>query len=797
MVVVKKTAAVAATATTVLLSASSALAATTPAASPAPENLRLQVTAEGNVNYFLRDQTTAAQVLFTDTQNATSSKPSRFVAALPAGNSGLVSYFLPLNDTSNNAFTVTLVNGTLQSATGEDKKVGVKGSMAFSKNAQMGVTVMGATRASRDYVEGRGVMHEIFNYTLNAQYNETYFQLNRKWINSSKTMDFTFVAGDNMRFQVTPSTTNAPPNIQFLLKGDGPGYAQWSVLCNETGFAGLPASDLFLPENAASSYPTSGTGSDPAALKNALKGLNDGTNEIAKQVSFLAYADKFTAGGWRFLTYFGRDTLFSLRLLMPILKTEAIEAALGAVIARTNPQDGTLCHEETIGDYASFININNNQSWKGDTPEFDYKMVDTDMLLLPVLSHYFLELPQGKNRASALLSKTSDFANGTTYAALLEKNVDRIFNHTAAFAQNPVASNLIAFRPNMPVGNWWDSNQGTGYGPIAFDNNVAYAPSCLRAIQALAEAGIIKSSYAKTASEYATVWESKAEDFFKYTVDASTATKRLDTFVQSANLTSSLLYGDGSLNTTTSSSSTPSAKDVTFYSLSLKESDQIPVLHSDLGFALLMRTNISASLLRGVVTALQPYPRGLLTNIGMLIANPAYSPNTSHTDLFSRGAYHGTVVWSFQQAIMAAGLQRQLNFCGGDAATPQVDFNRPPTSTSKPEWCSDTQLVSDLKRSQTQLWQAIKGVPRETLFSELWSYVYDADKGRFGTIGLGALSPEGTEADAIQLWSFTFLALADPTMPIGGVSDGAVRSAASGVVGAVVVGVVGAVVAFL
>jgi len=83
-------------------------------------------------------------------------------------------------------------------------------------------------------------------------------------------------------------------------------------------------------------------------------------------VSFLTYADKFTAGGWRFITvcsnfvhefsssnaillkYFGRDSMIALRLLMPTLTPDAIESALGAVIERANTT-GALCHEETIG----------------------------------------------------------------------------------------------------------------------------------------------------------------------------------------------------------------------------------------------------------------------------------------------------------------------------------------------------------------------------------------------------------------------------------------------------------------
>jgi hypothetical protein len=156
MMIINKAAAIAATA---LLSASSVLAAI---GRSAIEDLRLQVTAEGNVNYFLRDETTAAQVLFTSSQNATSTGVRRFLAAFPAGNSGSVTYFLPLNATSG-AFTVDLVNGTLQSTTGEYEMVGVKGSMVFSKDAEMGVTIIGATRAVRDYVEGGGVMNESEN----------------------------------------------------------------------------------------------------------------------------------------------------------------------------------------------------------------------------------------------------------------------------------------------------------------------------------------------------------------------------------------------------------------------------------------------------------------------------------------------------------------------------------------------------------------------------------------------------------------------------------------------------------
>lgn len=59
---------------------------------------------------------------------------------------------------------------------------------------------------------------------------------------------------------------------------------------------------------------------------------------------------------------------------MPLLTSEAIESALGAVIERTN-STGALCHEETVGDYASFVNMGNNRSDLGNQPYYDYKYV--------------------------------------------------------------------------------------------------------------------------------------------------------------------------------------------------------------------------------------------------------------------------------------------------------------------------------------------------------------------------------------------------------------------------------------
>lgn len=125
--------------------------------------------------------------------------------------------------------------------------------------------------------------------------------------------------------------------------------------------------------------------------------------------------------------------------------------------------------DRQIGDYASFVNIQNNQSELGAAPSYNYVMADTDYLLLPSLSHYFLSTPQGANRSEAFLDTTATLQNGT-YRDLLLKNVDHVINMSKPFATNTSCQNLIHIRDTL-VGNWRDSGVGLGHGKIPFDIN--------------------------------------------------------------------------------------------------------------------------------------------------------------------------------------------------------------------------------------------------------------------------------------------------------------------------------------
>ncbi|KAL5521350.1 hypothetical protein ACEPAG_9275 [Sanghuangporus baumii] len=669
-----------------------------------------QITHGGNENYFFRDNLTSAQVLLTSANSSSSLK--RLVIAMPASNSGALTYFLPLdNSTSGSDFTVTLQNNTLESTTDDFDNVGVQANLNFTGNATLGVTIVGAVRTT---------------YESGAQLNVT--------------------PGNN--------GTYTPPTVNILVDETGFGILQMRFFTNETSLTGLSPPDFFLPEG-------SGNGS---ALDTALTGLANGTNQIAQQVSFLTYEDTFLAGGWRFLTYFGRDSMIALRLLMPTLTPEATEASIGSVIERANTT-GALCHEETVGDYASFVNIGNNRSDLGNQPFHDYKMIDTDLFLLPTLEHFFLDLPQGLGRASSFLERNATLQNGT-YGQLLNKTIFYNLGRAIPFAQNSTVSNLLAFRPGQLVGNRCDSNEGTGFGRIPFDVNTALVPASLRATARLARAGIIgnsvsnvtldngtaydaNSTLADVADSIAAVWEERALPFFEVTLEGASAEARLQNFVNQANLSEALL--NDTINAT-------EASNKTFYALSLMEDGSpVEVLHSDLGFNLLYGNNVSQELLQGVVEALQPYPRGLLTNVGMVIANPAYDSNTTNIEVLNNAAYHGTVIWSWQQGIMAAGLQRQLGYCT-NSSNVTVDTNPSPDAT--PTWCSNSMFVQNVSDAQSRLWTSIKGAI-DYVFSEVWTYSFDNSTNTFSVGDISILSAAGTESDAIQLWSYGFLGLLD------------------------------------
>jgi len=453
--------------------------------------------------------------------------------------------------------------------------------------------------------------------------------------------------------------------------------------------------------------------------------LNDKVNaDLRSQqaLRFLSYREKYLAGSWRFDTYFGRDTLMSLRLLMPVLQPPAVEAGIGAVLARLSP-GGEVAHEEDIGEFA-VLRHRKDDGTASSAPVYDYAMIDDDYMLPPVAAAWLLEDPRGRADAQRFLA-----ADG--HGDALVRNLLFVADSSAAFARKPAYSNLIALKPEKPVGQWRDSNEGIGRGRYPYDVNAVWMPAALRAIGGFLQSGLLDAyttpeqrERLRASAARADLWESKAGALFTVRMPQRRAAAQVRSYAAQigvADAAALAALGNDAL---------------AFPAISLDaQGKPVPVLHSDEGFRLLFGNPDAVSLQRDIDTLMRPFPAGLMTDAGLVVANPAYAEKDVWPR-FDKNAYHGTVVWAWQQAVMTAGLQRQLR------------RNDLPSVTR-----------ASLLKAQTRLWQVIQAADAVRT-SELWSWSY-AD-GRYRVEPFGAQGAHEDESNAAQLWSTVFLALAPP-----------------------------------
>jgi hypothetical protein len=435
-------------------------------------------------------------------------------------------------------------------------------------------------------------------------------------------------------------------------------------------------------------------------------------------LSFLSYKEKFLAGSWRFNTYFGRDTLMSVKLLMPVLAPEATEAGLRAVLERLSAA-GEVAHEEGIGEFAVLTHKRDSGSLS-DAPIFDYSMIDGNYLLAPVITEYLLDNPSGKWRAER-------FLRGAAGKALV-RNLRLVVSSAAEFAAAPRYENLIALKPGRNAGQWRDSGDGLGGGRYPYDVNAVLVPAALEATARLLRSELLEPfcgpgdrELLGHAAAEAKAWRQGAPQLFNMTIDHDTAHAAIDSYARRTGVsaTSALTaLGDNA---------------ITFHAIALEASGKpVPVVHSDEGFELLFATPAAAILDRDVESVMRPFPLGLMTDVGMLVANPVFG-EAALQEKFTNHAYHGTVVWSWQQALFASGLARQLK---------RQDLPEP--------------VRQHLLAAQQTLWRAIRA-SRAVQSSELWSWQFEA--GHYVIAPFGASGTDVDESNAAQLWSSVYLAV--------------------------------------
>jgi hypothetical protein len=664
--------------------------ATTPDGQSSP--LSFSVREGRQINAFYRQGPVAAHIVL-DTDHT-----PRLIVAFPAGNSGVGLWF----DAQAAApwGSVEKVEPVSRNAEGGGQLHGVTAEVSIdAPSLTVRQSVLSSVRVLRDY-QDKGTVPEAVAATAQVDGSTVTWRRKRLdgapgYLLSAEVLNGTVAGGDSRP-------------VTFRKTGEGPLRLGITALTGDPPLTTSPA-DAILIANAAND--------------------NRADNRARNTLAFLSYQEKLLAGSWRFNTYFGRDTLMSLRLLMPVLTPTVVEAGLGSVLDRLN-DNGEVAHEEDIGEFAVLRRRAEGSAGAGGAgqaaePIFDYRMIDDDFMLAPVAADYLSGT--STDRAEAFLNRTTPA--GETYRDALLRNFRFVLDQAAPFAERPGVEHLIALRPGELAGEWRDSDNGLGGGTIAYNVNAVFVPAALRAIARLADSDLLDAKKAPAAgldraARMAEVWTTEAPRVFTVSVtpDAARAAVRA--------------YADVvGVDPAPAIASLP-PEPLRFNAVSLHASGEaVRVLNSDDGFALLFLDPPPERVELSVRAMMRPFPAGLLTGAGLVVANAAFA-DPSLQPLFSNQQYHGAVIWSWQQAVLAAGLARQLR---------RTDL--PPATRDL------------LRDAQVRLWNAIKA-GREVQSSELWSWSFA--EGRYRVEPFGQRGGDQTESNAAQLWSTIFLAVAPP-----------------------------------
>ena len=642
--------------------------------------------AEGpNLNSFLRDGPVAAHLLLR------SGTDPRILVAFPAGNSGVGLWFL-----HGTPVTWELI-GRPQPQIAKDARgrplygMTAEARLSGTQDLSFKQAVLSSVRVLRDY-------QALGTFPAAVAANPTIEGSTITWARDR----LDGAAGYRLSIQITRGTLRTD---HVAPASDGKIVLKITALSGEVPLTPLWGSHLL--NNRAQA---------DAAARNVL--------------TFLSYKEKFLAGSWRFNTYFGRDTLMSVRLLMPVLAPEAVDAGLGAVLTRVS-SEGEVAHEEDIGEFAILDHLRTGGE-SSDAPTFNYNMIDGSFMLAPVAAQWLLDDERGRSEAAAFLKQMDGRSdNPMAFGADLVSNLRFALNAAARFANDPRAPNLIALKPKFDAGQWRDSNDGLGGGRFPYDVNAVFVPATLEAAGRFFESGLLDSFLSAAdrelfahAQDMARTWRDKAGPLFDVSVPNATAQHDIRDYAASLKIT------DGTALRSVGDS------EVSFPALALTaDSKTIPVLHSDIGFELLFGRPTSVSLELGVTSLMRPFPAGLLTPVGVVVANPVYAAPAIQRKL-DRSAYHGTVVWSWQQAVLAAGLSRQLQ---------RQDLS--------------PLLKEHLRAAQARLWDAV-GAAHSMRNSELWTW--RLAKGSLEIAPFGANASDADESNAAQLWSTVYLAIPAP-----------------------------------
>jgi len=517
--------------------------------------------------------------------------------------------------------------------------------------------------------------------------------------------------------------------------------------------------------------------------------------EAMRNLTFLSCREKYLAGSWRFMTYFGRDTILSLMMLKDILNGAAYRQGVQSVIDRVG-DNGSVAHEEDIGTWAEIRRIEAYLQFgapfkavNAEKPIYDYKMVDDDFLFPLMQIGYLLdsrvsmqEKNEFLNHVNArnerniftlmrnwnfVLTKVMPFHNARIKA---DKSSADLNTKAKRQGDRAAVKSLIRIANREMVGDWRDSEQGLGRGVYPGSVNVDLVSYSINAIRRICSAGILnlneieqwaaanrmdaldKLMKAGSGKQVSIELEPAEKDWqhagslFRVALSTVEVKKRLKAYFEGGltndekkyflaqEIESGITFNDFIYKDMTPASL---EKGITFYALSLKEDGKpVAIMNSDMAFRLFLGRPDNEEILQCLKVLSLPFPLGLKTDAGIVVANPAFSTDPADWRILNRKAYHGTVIWSWQMYMLELGIAAQIERAETDDSV--------------------SALVKPMKRAMTEismLRRKVGGLAN----SELWSWQIKDEVMVPSAFGAEAGSED--ESNALQLWSTIFPAV--------------------------------------
>ncbi|GMU56024.1 MAG: hypothetical protein AMXMBFR33_51700 [Candidatus Xenobia bacterium] len=646
---------------------------------------------------------------------------SRIIAAFPADNTGVSLWFEP------GANVTAKAPPSSHSGDGrQELEVELR-----SHNSTLGISeaILGSIRTIREKLQDTGEVERVRRES--AAFAEA-TGAPQSWVTEEAR-----VSPGQLRFLRTEldgrpyeATLSLPPEVSvtrgpqgFQLQAPAPFDFRLKVALPRNPLGGYAPEELFSPR-ALDLAEKLDKQSDPRAER-CLSSM--------QSLMFLARQDKFMAGSWRFMTYFGRDTMLSLMLLQPAITPQAYADGLQSVVDRLSPQ-GVVAHEEDLGPWAEQHRIHQELATPAlaaggglaalaagarQEPIYDYKMVDDDFLL-----------PLATERMDK---------------SFVERNLDKLAANWDHVLTRAESQERIRILDGLNVGDWRDSEEGLGWGKYPGSVNVDLVAASVRSIARMAE-GLELSPELRAkvdkSEQIAQRWDRSREDFrVKLTPDQ--VRSRLQDFMESAPLSPaetafylSRPVGEGgpTLGEFLHQGVVPPALQdgLSFMALSLDEHGKpVEIPNTDGSFRLFLGDPPREDVEEILKLLELEYPVGLMTAVGPVVANAAYSKDPVHHRELDRQGYHGAVVWSWQSAMLQAGLVRQKE--------------RHPELAPR--------LDAAIRRLQQAEHQA---GPLAT--SELWTHEVVDGEWKAAPWG-GQAAAGGDESNAAQLWSTVYPAV--------------------------------------